>query len=199
MAGYERGDLRRFLGLLLGSAAVLIIVVNGSQVSGSGSWIWYLVALAVPTLYALDYILIAAKLPDHLDFSAMSGIIMAISALTTLPLVIWSGDLAATGEIIANTHLLLIILMLTAITTFATVLTFVLTKSTGAVFASQCSYAVTFFGIAWSVILLQEKIGLWAWIAMAMMILGLVIVGPKKAAEPEVPEEFRSKDDQVAV
>jgi DNA-binding response OmpR family regulator/drug/metabolite transporter (DMT)-like permease len=188
LLGYEKGDLRRFLGLTLGSSAVMIIVVSGSQMPGGGSLVWYLVALSVPALYALDYILIAEKLPNHLDFSFMAGCIMAISAVATLPLVLWSGELAATGQIIADTSLLSIILLLTAIATLATVLTFVLTKSTGAVFASQCSYAVTFFGIAWSVILLQERLDVWTWIALALVVLGMVIVGPKKAAEPEPPE-----------
>ena len=196
LLGYERGDVRRFLGLLLGSSAVLIIVISGSQISGEGSWVWYLVALSVPALYAIDYILIAEKLPDHLDFSFMAGAIMAISAIATLPLVLWSGDFAATGQIVANTGLLVIILLLTGIATLATMLTFVLTKTAGAVFASQCSYAVTFFGIAWSFILLQERLDVWAWIALAMVVLGLVIVGPKRAAEPQPPEEFQQSNSQ---
>jgi DNA-binding response OmpR family regulator/drug/metabolite transporter (DMT)-like permease len=192
-AGYEKGSLRRFLGLLLGGSAVLMIVVGGSQLSGDGKVIWYLVALAVPTVYALDYILIAARLPAHLDYSLMAGIMMTISALTTLPLMLWSGDLAGTGEVIANGSLLLIILLMGAITALANALTFALTKSAGAVFASQCSYATTFFGIAWSFVLLQEQLDLWAWAALVMVVLGLVIVGPRKAAEPEPPEELRAK------
>lgn len=197
-AGYEKGNLRRFLGLLLGGSAVLMIVVGGSQLNGAGSLVWYAVALVVPTLYALDYILIAAKLPEHLDFALMAGIMMTISALTTLPFVLWSGDLVQTGEVIAGNSLLLIILVMAAITALANALTFILTKSAGAVFASQCSYATTFFGIAWSFILLQERLDVWAWIALAMVITGLVIVGPRKAAEPEPPEEFRAKAGAAA-
>jgi drug/metabolite transporter (DMT)-like permease len=160
--------------------------------------IWYVIALAVPTLYALDYILIAARLPEHLDYSLMAGIMMTISALTTLPLVLWSGDLAGTGDVIANSGLLTIILMMGAITAIANALTFVLTKAAGAVFASQCSYATTFFGIAWSFVLLQEHLDVWAWIALAMVIFGLVIVGPRKAAEPQPPEELRPKPAEAA-
>jgi drug/metabolite transporter (DMT)-like permease len=118
---------------------------------------------------------------------------MTISALTTLPLVLWHGDLAGTGEMLANGNLLLIILLMGAITALANALTFILTKSAGAVFASQCSYATTFFGIAWSFVLLQERLDLWAWTALVMVVLGLVIVGPRKAAEAEPPEELRAK------
>ena len=179
--------------MLIGASAVLMIVISGSQMKGAGAMIWYIIALAVPTLYALDYILIAARLPEHLDYSLMAGIMMTISALTTLPLVLWSGDLAGTGDVIANSSLLMIILMMGAITALANALTFILTKSAGAVFASQCSYATTFFGIAWSFILLQEQLDLWAWIALAMVILGLVIVGPRKAAEPATARGSQSR------
>ncbi len=196
--GHERGNLRRFLGLLLGASAVLMIVISGSQLTGAGTMIWYIIALAVPTLYALDYILIAARLPEHVDYSLMAGIMMIISTLTTLPLVLWSGELAVTGDVIANTSLLMIILMMGAITALANALTFILTKSAGAVFASQCSYATTFFGIAWSFILLQEHLDVWAWIALAMVILGLVIVGPRKAAEPAPPGDLKPKSVEAA-
>jgi DNA-binding response OmpR family regulator/drug/metabolite transporter (DMT)-like permease len=196
--GHEKGNLRRFFGLLIGASAVLMIVIGGSQMKGAGAMIWYIIALAVPTLYALDYILIAARLPEHLDYSLLAGIMMTISALTTLPLVLWSGELAGTGDVIANSSLLIIILMMGAITALANALTFVLTKAAGAVFASQCSYATTFFGIAWSFILLQEQLDLWAWTALAMVILGLVIVGPRKAAEPQPPGELRPKPAEAA-
>jgi DNA-binding response OmpR family regulator/drug/metabolite transporter (DMT)-like permease len=196
--GHEKGNLRRFFGLLIGASAVLLIVISGSQLTGAGTMIWYVIALAVPTLYALDYILIAARLPEHLDYSLMAGIMMTISALTTLPLVLWSGELAGTGDVIANSGLLTIILMMGAITAIANALTFVLTKAAGAVFASQCSYATTFFGIAWSFVLLQEHLDVWAWIALAMVIFGLVIVGPRKAAEPQPPEELRPRPAESA-
>lgn len=196
--GHEKGNLRRFFGLLIGASAVLLIVISGSQLTGAGTMIWYVIALAVPTLYALDYILIAARLPERLDYSLMAGIMMTISALTTLPLVLWSGELAGTGDVIANSGLLTIILMMGAITAIANALTFVLTKAAGAVFASQCSYATTFFGIAWSFVLLQEHLDVWAWIALAMVIFGLVIVGPRKAAEPQPPEELRPKPAEAA-
>jgi DNA-binding response OmpR family regulator/uncharacterized membrane protein len=194
-AGYEKGSLRRFFGLLLGSSAVMMIVIGGLKLGGASSLVWYLVALAVPTVYALDYILIARRLPEQLDYPLLTGIMMTISAVTTLPLVLWSGDFGGMGEAVSSGNLLLIILLMSAITALANALTFILTKSAGAVFASQCSYATTFFGIAWSFVLLQERLDLWAWAALVLVVLGLVIVGPRKAAEPEPPEELRAKPD----
>ena len=192
-AGYERGSLRRLLGLLLGASAVLMIVDGRLAAERCGN-----LDLVHRRPCGADGL--CPGLHPHrpaaagtLDYSFMAGIMMTISALTTLPLVLWHGDLAGTGDVIANGNLLLIILLMGAITALANALTFILTKSAGAVFASQCSYATTFFGIAWSFILLQERLDLWAWIALVMVVLGLVIVGPRKAAEAEPPEELRAK------
>ncbi len=191
MAGFEATDRKRFLGLFLGVSAVCVIIVSGQQISGAGTWVWYLVALAVPVLYALYYVLIATRMPAYLDISGMSGIIMAISAAIALPVIWFAGDLAATAEFATNAELMSVILMMTTIVTLGGVLTFVLTKTTGAVFASQCSYAITFFGITWSLVLLRESITIWSWIALSLVVLGLVIVGPKREAELEIPVELR--------
>ena len=116
---------------------------------------------------------------------------MAISAAIALPVILFAGDLAATAEFATNAELMSVILMMTTIVTLGGVLTFVLTKTTGAVFASQCSYAITFFGITWSLVLLRESITIWSWIALSLVVLGLVIVGPKREAELEIPVELR--------
>ena len=52
--GIEPADFKRLFGLFLGVAAVSIIIFSGQQVAGGGTWIWYLAALAVPAIYALD-------------------------------------------------------------------------------------------------------------------------------------------------
>ena len=188
--GIESADFRRLFGVFLGVAAVTIIIYGGHQVSGGGSWVWYLAALAVPAVYALVYILIATRLPTYLDLDACWGIVMAISAATTLPIVWMTGDFATTSEFVGDPQFMFVILMMTGIVTVGGVLTVVLTKSTGSVFASQCSYAITFFGIAWSVLLLRESISLWNWVGLALMVLGLAFVGPKQEADHEPPAEF---------
>ncbi len=188
--GIEFADFKRLFGVFLGVAAVCIIVYSGHQDSGGGTWVWYMAALAVPAIYALVYILLATRLPTYLDLEASWGIVMAMSALTTFPIVWLTGDFATTRDFVGDPQFMLVILMMTGIVTVGGVLTIVLTKSTGSVFASQCSYAITFFGIVWSVLLLRESISLWNWVGLALMVLGLAIVGPKQEAELEPPAEL---------
>ena len=132
--GIKSADSERFLGMFLGVAAVSIIIFSSQRGSGGGTWIWYLAALAVPAIYVVYYILIATRLPSYLYLSASWGIIMAISAATTLPIVWLTGDFATTADFVGNPRFMFVILMMTVIVTVGGVLTVVLTKSTGAVF-----------------------------------------------------------------
>jgi drug/metabolite transporter (DMT)-like permease len=138
----------------------------------------------------VEYVLIATRQPAYLDLSASSGIIMAISAASTFPVVLWMNDFTMAGVLAGNVQLIFVIILMTGIVSIGIVLTLVLTKSTGAVFASQCSYAITFFGIVWSVLLLRESISVWNWVALALMVIGLAVVGPKRGADLEHPAEI---------
>jgi len=62
-----------------------------------------------------------------------------------------------------------------------------LIRTAGAVFSSQSSFIITFAGIAWSIILLGESLPTIAWAALLMMIIGLLLVGPKDEAEETDP------------
>jgi len=52
----------------------------------------------------------------------------------------------------------------------------------GAVFASQSAYAITVAGIAWSVLLLGEALTVWTMMTLVTIVVGLVLVGPKREA-----------------
>lgn len=71
--GIEPADFKRLFGVFLGVAAVSIIIFSGQRVTGSGTWVWYLAALAVPAIYSLVYILIAARLPTYSTSVPLGG------------------------------------------------------------------------------------------------------------------------------
>ena len=50
----------------------------------------------------------------------------------------------------------------------------------GATFAAQVSYFVTLFGVVWSVILLDESLTIYVFVALAFMLIGMALVSPKK-------------------
>jgi drug/metabolite transporter (DMT)-like permease len=55
-----------------------------------------------------------------------------------------------------------------------------LVSRVGATFAAQVSYFVTLFGVAWSVLLLNETLTIYLFIALGFMLLGMALVTPKK-------------------
>jgi len=73
-----------------------------------------------------------------------------------------------------------------------TVLYIRLIAMAGAVFGSQSAYAITVAGIAWSVLLLGEALTFWTGIALLLIVLGLVLVGPKGEAG-DIEVEFRRR------
>ena len=68
-----------------------------------------------------------------------------------------------------------------------------LIRSAGAVFASQSSFVVTFAGIVWSIILLGESLPFVAWFALILLVVGLIMVGPKEEAEEVDPIVVRKQ------
>jgi drug/metabolite transporter (DMT)-like permease len=187
--GTEPASFRRMAGLAIGLLGVLMILISGQSLSGVGNWLWVLVALGVPLCYALEDILIAAKRPEGIDTIASVGFMMGFAALMMLPLVLAFDDIAIV-RFDGDLTVLLLVILIGAATAAGTALLILLVTTTGAVFASQNAYSITFFGIAWSVLLLGEQISVWAWAALVVMIGGLVLVGPKNEAEQAIPPEL---------
>jgi drug/metabolite transporter (DMT)-like permease len=53
----------------------------------------------------------------------------------------------------------------------------------GSVFASQCGYIIMFAGVGWAYLLLQEQLNSGTLLALCLMIIGLLLVEPKR--EPD--------------
>ena len=185
----EPASFRRIAGLAVGLLGVLMILISGESLSGVGNWLWVLVALGVPLCYALEDILIAARRPEGIDTIASVGLMMGFAALMMLPLVV-AFDNIAIVRVEGDLTGLLLVGLIGAATAGGTALLILLVTTTGAVFASQNAYSITFFGIGWSVLLLGEQISGWAWAALIVMIGGLVLVGPKNEAEQAIPPEL---------
>ena len=50
----------------------------------------------------------------------------------------------------------------------------------GAVFASNVGYVVTLSGVIWGIILFNESHSYWVWLSLITMIIGLLLVSPRK-------------------
>ena len=178
----EHPSLHRFLGLLFGLLAVVVIVVTGSGTNALGNPLWVLVALVVPLSYAIESILVAA-MPDD---NATSPIEFLFFIMLGSSIWAWSGA-TITGTAVSpwtteTTTLALIatIGLVSAISNGSYVLAI---RKMGAVFASQYAYVVTIMGVGWSVLLLNERLTLWLWLALICVLAGIFMVRPKEKTE----------------
>ncbi len=183
--GLEAPNLKRFIGLSLGLASVLLVMLPGSDAAGGGGWLWILAALLVPLYYGLEGLLIAAMPPSGDDaIGTATGIVVA-SALIIMPLTIFSGTFIPVNDVIDGYGWAFF--LVAALSSATMVLLILAIRTTGAVFASQVGYATTAGGIVWSIILLDEQMTGWILAAIACLISGVALVMPKTHGDDEVP------------
>ena len=191
MIKIEEASLRRLVGFVVGLAGVALAIFSTSD-SGSVStpWIWALLALLAPLGYALRTLLITVKLPQDIDMFAANGLCAFTACILLTPVVIVFDDffmLSFDSEAPGGRSLSLAIILFGIISAVGVSMRVSLIRSAGAVFASQSSFVVTFAGIGWSMILLGETLPAIAWVALLLLVTGLLLVGPKDEAEEVDP------------
>lgn len=180
----EKLNLRRFLGIVVGLVGIVTIVIAAEGLVGSSSWIWILLAIGIPLGYAIEDLLVAAKMPAEVNTLAATTYVCAVSAVLLLPIAFVFNDFVALS---INPGKLEVSIVLIGVTGALNAYLFIkLIETTGAVFSSQAGYVITFAGIAWSIILLGESLSLLTWAGLAVIIIGLLIVGPQEEEEPEL-------------
>jgi CheY-like chemotaxis protein/drug/metabolite transporter (DMT)-like permease len=186
----EAPSLMRFVGLGLGLVGVLALLFARDTVTVGDDVNWLLIAALIPLLYGAIDILIAVKHPPKLDSIVSSALALVLSALLVLPFAVLRGHFFVLGADLSWTDVLIAVTGLCV--GVCTVLYIRLIAMAGAVFGSQSAYAITVAGIAWSVLLLGEALTLWTGIALLLIVLGLVLVGPKSEAG-NIDVEFRRR------
>lgn len=188
--GIEKASLRRLVGFGVGLTGVALVIFATSKSSGMDNlWLWALLALLAPLGYALRTLLLTVKLPLDMDMVAATGFSSVSAIILLTPLVIAFNDFVplSLNSDSGNISLVLAIILFGIVSAVGVTLRVTLIRSAGAVFASQSSFVVTFAGIAWSIILLGESIPLIAWLALVLLVAGLLLVGPKEEAEEVDP------------
>jgi CheY-like chemotaxis protein len=186
----ESPNLRRLCGLGVGLVGVLALLFVREPLSGQNDWIWIIAAMVIPVLYGVIDILLAVKHPPDLDAVVSSGLVLVLSAIIFLPIAAFSGHMFLPGSSTQWADILVLVVGLCV--GISTVLYVWLIALAGAVFGSQSAYAITLAGILWSVLLLGEALTGWTVLALALIVLGLALVGPKREAG-NVEVEFRRR------
>ena len=162
-------------GIALGFAGALLLVLPRGAVAGEGTP-YLLIAFLTPFFYSVGSLLAARLQPPESDSLVLATGMMAASASFLLVAVMFSEPLyplwRAEGSALVNA--LIGLHMFSA--GFAFALFFFLLKVAGPVYFSQVAYLVTLFGIAFGVLVFDERHPPTAWVALACIFGGLALV-----------------------
>lgn len=170
----ERYDWKRGLGITLGFAGSLIILLPDSSLPSRDLIPYVLLAFISPLFYSLNSIY-ASKFqsmnldPIHTATGMMlsSSIMLLFASLATDTFhPIWKSFALADG-------LILLHMALAALTFF---MYFVLLRRAGPVYFSQVAFIVTLNAIMWGVLLFDEQHSFWIWVALILIFLGVALV-----------------------
>jgi drug/metabolite transporter (DMT)-like permease len=177
--GFERPDLRRALGVLLGALAVVLIGLPDAGVTPAIGIGMLLLALISPLSYGVEANYLAWRGPHGLHpFQLLVGA-SAIGILLALPLAAAAGQLVVPRQWGAAEAAILAAGLLNALAYSGYVW---LIARAGSVFASLIAYLVTGFGVVWSKLLLGESYAALVWVAFAVMLAAIALIQPLGAA-----------------
>ncbi|NND71117.1 MAG: response regulator [Rhodothermales bacterium] len=180
----EKATPRRLFGLTVGLVGVGILLSTRFDVANAAQNTWLLLALLLPLLFAIEAIVLAGRRPVRIDTFASVGIMMALSALMLAPVAYATGDFLSLGPTIGRMEILVALIGLVGASSL--LLAFHLIATAGAVFYSQSAYAMTLAGIVWGMLLLDEQLSFMAWIAFAVILVGMYLVEPKPSDDEVV-------------
>lgn len=170
----DRPSLGRLLGLLLGAAAIALLVLPGGDAKSSSAPLWIAIALIIPFSFGFESVFVAVRRPPKTDsITLVAGMLLAGGAMlapivlltdTALPLYPPWGTVewATVGMVMCN------------IASYSVFL-YLITLS-GPVFATQSSYFVTLFGILWGMLIFSEQHPVWFWMALGLLFAGMALV-----------------------
>jgi drug/metabolite transporter (DMT)-like permease len=169
----ERVSPSRALGLVLGLAAVGLILVPELRLPNLGAAPYMLIALAVPVAYGVESVYVAHTWPQELSpLVAVTLETLAAAVLTAPAFLIWGvgfPDVTAWGE--AETAIAVFV----AAGVVESVLYFYLIRHSGGVFVNFGTFVALFAGLAWGMVLFGETHGGVVWLAVALLAASLYL------------------------
>lgn len=176
----ESQSLVRLAGLFCGIGAILLLVLPEASLPDRSAVPWILVAAIAPTCHALNNINLSRPVmtdihPLHIIFGAN-----LFGAMTLLPLALATGHFFVPSLPFGTLEWTIVgngVINVLAFLGFISVI-----QLAGPVFASQTGYLVTIAGVVWGMALFGESHSGWVWTSLTVMIIGLSLVSPRRAA-----------------
>jgi len=174
--GLERVEPRRLLGLMLGTAALMMIALPETSLPEPDQAAWIVLPVIVTLAYAGENIYIAAARPPGCDtLTVMSGLSWAALALL-VPMLVATGGWVDLGRMAPPERAIVASATLHIFAYFGFIW---LIARAGPIFAAQVAYVVTGSGVVLGMVVYGERHSPWVWGALALMFAGLALVKPR--------------------
>lgn len=172
----EQFSSKRVLGVMIGFAAMVMIAAPQSSLPDPSKAIFVLVALIAPFCYGIETNLIAAKTPEKTDPVSTLFIASVLGLVIVMPLAWGTGQWV---DITQGLDVPIYALIAASIIHSITYVGYIwLVGFGGPVFGVQVAYPVTLSGVVLSIIFLNEGYSVWIWAALALVMIGLMLVQP---------------------
>ncbi len=165
-------------GVLLGAIALNLLILPENSLPQKSDIFWMLIACFAAISYAIENLVIDLKMPPDIGPVRVACGMNLMGAILALPLLVFSDQTLLPS--FPPTQLEFSIIGLGLINAIAYSTFVFLIKRTGPVFASQTGYIVTICGILWGMFLFEEIYSAWVWGSLFVIILGVILVSPRK-------------------
>jgi drug/metabolite transporter (DMT)-like permease len=176
----DRLTVAKFIGVSCGLVG-LIILVGPAKLSALGSDTMRLLAVVAAALCYATNAIYTRKLLRSEPRYALAAAVMMLAVVIIVPLALWIdrpwhlfgyGD----GAMPTTRSLYAVVILGILQTSIAQIMLFKLIARQGPSFFSQVNYFVPVFGVLWGWLVLSEQLPAQAFIALAVILSGLVIV-----------------------
>jgi len=189
--GNERMRLLRLVGLFLGFAGVLFLILPGQEAIGQVSVVYILIALIAPALYGFEGNWVARFGTAGLDPLQVIFGSSLVGLVVSAPLALALGQWITPSYPLGNPDWAVLASSSIHIVVYSSYVWLI--AAAGPVFAVQVSYIVTLSGVIWARMILGESYSAWVWVALALVLAGVFLVQPKPKLAL-VPEPVDGQD-----
>lgn len=164
----------RIIGMLLGLAGILLIVLPETSLPSPDMVGWVLVGLTPSVCFALTIIAGERFRPPESDPLALSCGLLFVGALFLLPVMAATGSWWFFEAPLDRGDGALILVTFLAV--FLWPLFFITIRMAGSVFFSTVAYLDTLAGVGWGILIFGERHSDWIWAALVLLMLGIFLV-----------------------
>lgn len=173
IAGLERFNRSTFLGMLLGTAGIVMIAMPDAGIIGAGAVGWFLLALLAPVMFATANNCAKWLRPEGASSITMAAGTLLGAAVVSFVVMLGFGGAMMPPETTSTSLLPLIIA--TAINAVFFALFFYLVGAIGPARFSLFNYLAVAAGILWSLAIFSERPASLFWVALLLMVAGMYL------------------------